>query len=277
MTQIKKSSVTKNQKGHSVELELITRKAKSSSPHPPILFIHGAYVGAWCWEEFFLDFFVANNFDCYALSLRGHGKSEGFGSMLWTGLDDYLDDIIHIIEKLEEPPIIVAHSMGGMVAQKYLEQFSCHRAVLMATVPYDGLAMPAFSLALRNPFHFCSFLTTRHIGPNMLTPCVAQNALFHKKMTPKKAQQYLSRMQSVSVQALHDMTWLKLPRKFNPHNTPMLVLAAEKDALFSVESQRKTAEVHGAEFDLMPDMAHAMMLDPEWRSAANRILHWLNG
>ncbi len=47
----------------------------SGNAGPPLLFIHGAWHGAWCWDEHFLDFFANNGFHAVALSLRGHGNS----------------------------------------------------------------------------------------------------------------------------------------------------------------------------------------------------------
>lgn len=41
-----------------MNLEILFREARSESPRTPILFVHGAYVGAWCWEENFLDWFA---------------------------------------------------------------------------------------------------------------------------------------------------------------------------------------------------------------------------
>jgi hypothetical protein len=56
------------------ELELIStpRTAKYTKGLPPILFLHGAAHGAWCWAEHFLPWFAGRGCECHALSFRGH-------------------------------------------------------------------------------------------------------------------------------------------------------------------------------------------------------------
>ncbi|RLA18890.1 MAG: alpha/beta hydrolase [Gammaproteobacteria bacterium] len=264
-----------NPKDHPVELEIIFRQASTPSAKPPLIFIHGAYVAAWCWDEFFLSYFASKGHDVYAFSLRGHGKSGGYSQAVWTSLNDYVEDLCHVVSQIDGDPIIVGHSMGGMVLQKYLEKNSCQSAILMASVPHEGLLGPSLSMAALHPLSFFSFQSTHYTGQNAFTPMVGQSALFHRDMHPADVQKYLSRMQSISTRAVHDMSWLSLPRKHNPHNVPMLVLAAENDALFSINSQRATAKANNADFDSFPDMSHAMMLEPDWQLVADKIVEWV--
>jgi len=66
-----------------MRLEIISRQPAAShgsreSLHPtPLLFIHGMFHGAWCWDAHFLDYFAGHGFAAYVVSLRGHGNSEG--------------------------------------------------------------------------------------------------------------------------------------------------------------------------------------------------------
>jgi pimeloyl-ACP methyl ester carboxylesterase len=263
-----------NSKNHPVEIEITFRQATTPSNKPPIVFIHGAYVAAWCWDEFFLNYFADSGHDAYAFSLRGHGKSGGYNQTAWTSLNDYVDDLHHVVSKIDGDPIIIGHSMGGMILQKYLEHHSCKAAVLMASIPSDGLFGASLSMAVLHPQNFFFFQTTHYLGQNVITPMIGQRALFHRDMHPAEVQKYLSRMQSISVRALHDMSWLNLPRRHNPNKIPMLVLAAENDALFSVSSQRKTAHTNNAEFKSFADMSHAMMLEPDWKQVADSIINW---
>ena len=53
-------------------VSLAGRGPTTSSAAPPLLFLHGAWHGAWCWENF-LDFFTREGFVCHALDLEGHG------------------------------------------------------------------------------------------------------------------------------------------------------------------------------------------------------------
>ncbi len=55
-------------------IELISKKPEKVKYKHPLFFIHGAWHGAWVWEEF-MDYFSERGFISYALSLPGHGKS----------------------------------------------------------------------------------------------------------------------------------------------------------------------------------------------------------
>ena len=56
-------------------LEVIDKGPSRESDKAPLLFVHGAWHGAWGWDEHFLDFFAAKGYRSLAVSLRGHGKS----------------------------------------------------------------------------------------------------------------------------------------------------------------------------------------------------------
>ena len=43
---------------HRATLEVLSRLPADASRQTPLLFVHGAFTGAWCWEEHFLPFFA---------------------------------------------------------------------------------------------------------------------------------------------------------------------------------------------------------------------------
>jgi pimeloyl-ACP methyl ester carboxylesterase len=56
-------------------LEVID-KGSATAAHPvPLLFVHGSWHAAWCWDEKFLGFFADRDYRAVALSLRNHGNS----------------------------------------------------------------------------------------------------------------------------------------------------------------------------------------------------------
>ncbi len=71
-------------------LELLHRPAEGPRARHPVLFLHGAFAGAWCWEPNFMPYFSARGHDCYALSLRGHAGSQGRERLNQFGIGDYV-------------------------------------------------------------------------------------------------------------------------------------------------------------------------------------------
>jgi alpha-beta hydrolase superfamily lysophospholipase len=56
---------------------------------------------------------------------------------------------------------------------------------------------------------------------------------------------------------------------------PMLVLGAANDTLLTIAEVALTAQTYRAEALILADMAHDMMLEPNWQAAADRMLSWL--
>src|SRR5450432_1918422 len=132
-------------------LEVRSRVPKTSSAKPPLLFVHGGYCDAWCWEPFFLPWFAARGYPSYALSLRGHGESGGRDSLFVAGLDDYVADVEHIASTLSSPPVLIGHSMCAAVVERLFTTRPIRAAALMAPVPPGGLGPVASRLLAWQP------------------------------------------------------------------------------------------------------------------------------
>src|SRR5271157_2888729 len=101
-------------------LEIIT--AGEPSRRPTLLFVHGAFCGGWVWTEYFLPFLAERGWRCIAVSLRGHGLSAGRDRLDSFGLADYVVDAAQAAAGLDRPPVVVGHSMGGVVAQIFAQR-----------------------------------------------------------------------------------------------------------------------------------------------------------
>ena len=86
-----------------------------------IVFIHGMCHGAWCWEEFFIPYFEQLGYHCIAFDLPGHTQ-QGSTKAIHLSLDDYVNALADIVDRLEEDPIIVGHSMGAQLTVETLRQ-----------------------------------------------------------------------------------------------------------------------------------------------------------
>ncbi len=74
-------------------LELID-KGSCSDAHPtPLLFVHGGWHAAWCWGDYFLDYFADAGFRAVAVNLRGHGGSTLSKPLKSCSIADYVEDV----------------------------------------------------------------------------------------------------------------------------------------------------------------------------------------
>jgi alpha-beta hydrolase superfamily lysophospholipase len=258
-----------------VNLETIKEEPVSDVRSTPILFVHGMSHAAWCWAEHFLPYFAQHGYVSHALSLRGHGSSEGRKRLRWTSLADYVSDVVQVASQMQKPPVLVGHSMGGMIVQKYLESNGAPAAVLLASAPPQGVLGTTLRVALRHPLVFIKANLTMSMAPMLSTPQRAQEALFSSDMPRDKVRSYFWRLQDESYRAYLDMMGLSLPRPARV-KTPILVMGAADDRLISSSEVEATARAYQTQAEVLPDMAHDMMLEAGWQVVADRILGWFN-
>lgn len=257
-----------------MKLEIISHKPKDVSRSRPILFVHGAWHGAWCWEEYFLPYFAGKGYASYALSLRGHGSSDRPQHFRLTRICDYVADVAEAVSQLPEEPVLVGHSMGGLVVQKYLEKHSAPAAVLLASVPVKGVLRTTLRIAFNHPLIFLKANLIWSLYPIIGTPALTREAFFSTDIQSDTLNRYFSLMQDESYLAFLDMMIFQLP---NPKRVSMelLILGAENDTVFHPDEIEATAAAYGKKPKIFEGMAHDMMLEDGWQAVADRIIEWL--
>ncbi len=188
-------------------------------------------------------------------------------------INDYVQTLKAQVDRLERPPIIIAHSMGGAVLQKYLEKYSCEKAVLLTSVPPNGVLRTTINFLTKKAYSYPAIL-----GLNLYhlvnSPDKAKWAFFSDDLPDEELGKYSRQLCAESFAAFLDMTFFRV--KTNYHTKiPMLVLAAEKDNIFTIKENQSTAKKYNADFELVQGIAHDVMLDTTWKKAASVILKWL--
>jgi len=140
-------------------LAVIDKGGQAATHGTPVLFVHGGYHAAWCWDEHFLDFFAARGYRALAPSLRGHGDSPLTGPLNECSIAAYVRDIASVADGLPTPPgrdMLAVVGSPGLTRQAFftpstpeslIAQYSArleresHRA-LTADMMYRDLPQP---------------------------------------------------------------------------------------------------------------------------------------
>jgi pimeloyl-ACP methyl ester carboxylesterase len=124
---------------------------EQSSVKRPILLVHGAWLGEWCWEQV-ADHLRAQGHTIYMVSLTGHGQRRDESGPHIT-LADHVADVVEVIrsEDLNEI-LLVGHSYGGRVITQVWGQVAERIAGLVyldahAPVEIPETARPAWDVA----------------------------------------------------------------------------------------------------------------------------------
>jgi len=256
-----------------MKLEIISREPESRRFETPLLFVHGTGHAAWCWDENFLPYFAEKGYSSHAVSLRGHGKSEGREKLKWTSISDYVADVLQVASNLPKTPVVIGHSLGGLVVEKYLEKHDAPAGILVAPSPSEGMFWLGLPLMLRNPLLLLKISLKQDYAVMFSTPELAKKFLFSVDADDEKISAYVRRFGSESYLANLEMMY-NLP---NPQlvKTPMLVVGAENDRLIAPKKIEKTARAYNADCKIFPDTAHDLMLEKDWQTVADFMIQWL--
>ena len=253
-------------------LEVIDKGATSRTHPVPLLFVHGACHAAWCWDEGFLDYFADRGFRSAAMSLRGHGASSTDKPLRRCSMADFVDDVDTVAASLEKPPVVVGHSMGGFIVQRYLEKQRSPAGVLLASIPPRGIGATSLRFMRRHPLVGMRSNISRRPEIAFQQPRTREG-LFSAGTPQNIVDACADRVQTESPRALWTDATFRLPKPSRVA-APVLVLGGEHDGCFTPAEVHATARAYRTEADLFP-MGHNMMLEPGWPDVAARIESWL--
>lgn len=256
-------------------LEVIDKGGPTATRKTPLLFVHGAFHGAWCWDDHFLDYFADRGYHALALNLRGHGGSPSPAPINECGVFDYVQDVHTVADRLPVAPVVIGHSMGGFVVQKYLAVHSAPAAVLVASAPPTGIAAATVRVACKNWRDSLSTRSFRRPLDFFAAPGVSRKTFYNPATPDEVVTACTSRLGPESVRVLYrDLLYRRLARPKRV-TTRMLVLGAELDGFFTPREVAATARAYRTEPVMFPAMGHNMMLEQGWEAVADRIDRWL--
>lgn len=242
-----------------------------------IVMVHGAFCGGWAFERFRTPFEAAG-FEVIAPDLRGHGEGEPASAVVGISMTDYAADLARLCDGLPEPPVLLGHSMGGLVAQLAARRANIRALVLLAPSPPWGVtgssleeAATAFGVQMLGPFSSGALQPDRGL---MRTYSL-------DRMPGAEQAAALARLRPESAQAVRETLnwWLDpfMTTSVGPGVivAPSLVITGQADVVHSAGTAKATAERIGAAFKIMPRMSHWLLGEPGWERVAETTLRWL--
>jgi pimeloyl-ACP methyl ester carboxylesterase len=245
------------------------RRQDIQKPYP-ILFIHGMWAGAWVWDQH-LEYFCRLGYHCYALNLRGRPGSRPVADLGKVSIHDYIEDACTVATALGNP-ILVGHSMGGLLTQKLAELLAPPAVVTITSAPPRGIfaitTWPLFLAAVRHSLQIFLGRPIAHGKEEAIR-------LMFNRLPPQEQEQVLARSVPESGRLSFHIAVLGLPVNAAKVRCPFLLIGAGDDNITPPKTERKIARKYRADYREYPGFAHMIVLEPEWERIAADLADWL--
>ena len=264
---------------------------RTESSRIPLVLIHGAWLSSRSWENF-SDYFDKRGFAVSAPEWpRKRGDVEELRAdaeeLKGLGIAEVVDHFAEQIRALDQPPVLVGHSFGGLIVELLLDRGLGRAGVALSPAPPKGiLVLPFSSLkaaapALAHPSRWHGIVT--------LTPEEFSYAFVNTFSPEDAAAAYERYAVPETGQIFYEAGFANFrmdpPTEVdfeNGERAPLLIVGATKDKTVPAslakkqyeKYERSPAQTDYLEFEGRP---HLLMAAEGWEEVAVGIDSWLDG
>lgn len=246
---------------------------------PPVVMIHGGFCGPWAFEGFAARF-RGQGYEVHTPALRHHHGGKPPQALGTTSLTDYAADLEELIAKIGVPPILVGHSMGGLLAQMLAVRTKIAGAILLApSSPWGVPPSTLFEIGAAHGLMLRVGFWATILEPNFAVAAAHSLDRFPKAEREKIFAHFVPESGRATFEVLHWALDMRRASEVDARKVtcPLLFLAGEADRISPPGTVARTAALYKdrAAYETLAGMSHWLVGEPGWEKVCDRALAWL--
>ena len=254
-----------------------------------VVFVHGGWVTPACWDPF-VAYFEASGYRCLAPAWPGKDRSvqairSDPSPLAGLGIGAIVDHYERIIRELDEPPILIGHSFGGLFVQLLVDRGLGAAGIAIDSAPPKGVfafeltSLVSLGRILLTPFGWrkvvrWSYPEYRYAFVHTMAPD-EQRAIWDAQIVPDSGRPFF--------EAGYSFLDRRSPARVNfanPDRAPLLFISGEADRAMPPAIVRRMYRSHQAspartDFRSFPGRTHWLIAQDGWEEVAQACLDWI--
>ena len=204
-----------------------------------------------------------------AVTFLHHEKPQDSSMLRHVGIMDYVAQVEQVIGMMPDPPVLVGHSMGGLVAQKLAERGLAKAVVLVAPVAPAGISLATRSSLICISGNLHQIMLQRPF----LMPWRQSRYGFLNTLGPREMAAIYRSFVHESGKAMREIVSGAIAVDERQVSCPVLAIVGSEDKATPPSVVRRIAEKYGADYREYPDCGHYLGI--AWE-AIDEVLNWVN-
>ncbi len=234
-----------------------------------VLLIHGVWVGAHVWRQL-APYLARHGYTTYAVWLRHHHPGADHGRLNGVGLRDYAYDIVEAVDELNGP-VLIGHSMGGIIAQMATAISNPAGLGLLSSAPPLGIpAIPRLSfLASATRHFFGDFVGRQPMGP-------FGDRVFHEHLHPEQRDALAGNAVFEPRRVARQLAFWPPHVRRSHVRCPVFVAGGDDDPIITPWQTRQIGRRYQVVPTLYEGRGHMPQLEPSWEVIGDDLMRWMN-